>query len=94
MSCAAKGGSSTVSESEAALDQPVVNLVRGLGGWLLQSAIELAWDKGPKKLTVNTCTLDHPKALPLYQKMGFQPTRREDFTIDDPRETGVIPSEE
>lgn len=87
------------ARSEGIVDLALFGLLpefvgRGLGGWLLQSAIELAWDKGPKKLTVNTCTLDHPKALPLYQKMGFQPTRREDFTIDDPRETGVIPSEE
>lgn len=67
---------------------------RGLGGWLLQSAIELAWDKGPRKLTVNTCTLDHPKALPLYQKMGFHPVRREHLEIEDPRETGVIPASE
>ncbi|TGV78967.1 GNAT family N-acetyltransferase, partial [Mesorhizobium sp. M2D.F.Ca.ET.145.01.1.1] len=23
--------------------------------------------------TVQTCTLDHPAALPLYQKLGFKP---------------------
>ncbi len=59
---------------------------------MLQSAVDLAWDKGPRKLTVNTCTLDHPKALPLYQKLGFRPVRREDLEIEDPRETGVIPA--
>jgi hypothetical protein len=29
-------------------------------------------------MTVNTNTLDHPRALALYQKMGFVPVRRED----------------
>ncbi|MEO0918057.1 MAG: GNAT family N-acetyltransferase [Pseudomonadota bacterium] len=50
----------------------------GLGKWLLQTAILTAWDlTDTKLLTVNTCTLDHPRALALYQKNGFQPIRRE-----------------
>ena len=28
-------------------------------------------------MTVNTNSLDHPRALPLYQKAGFVPVRRE-----------------
>ena len=52
---------------------------RGLGGWLLKTAILTAWDReGIRKLTVNTCTLDHPRALALYQKNGFMPVRREE----------------
>lgn len=54
---------------------------RGLGGWLLRTAILTAWDQpGTTKVTVNTCTLDHPRALALYQKNGFTPVRREDKT--------------
>ena len=50
----------------------------GLGGWLLRTAILTGWDRpGVGKMTVNTCTLDHPRALPLYQKTGFEPVRRE-----------------
>lgn len=49
---------------------------RGLGRWFLSSAIHTCWDNDPQKITVNTCTLDHPAALPLYQKMGFQPVRQ------------------
>jgi GNAT superfamily N-acetyltransferase len=45
----------------------------GLGGFFLNAAIGLAWDKGPSRVHVQTCTLDHPRALPLYQKMGFTP---------------------
>ena len=51
----------------------------GLGKWLLQTAILMAWDMdGTERLTVNTCTLDHPRALALYQKNGFHPVRREE----------------
>ncbi|MEM8791201.1 MAG: GNAT family N-acetyltransferase [Pseudomonadota bacterium] len=51
---------------------------RGLGRWFLGTAIQTAWDAdGVERVTVNTCTLDHPSALPLYQRMGFHPVRRE-----------------
>jgi GNAT superfamily N-acetyltransferase len=51
----------------------------GLGRFLLGTAIRTAWDiPGTESLTVNTCTLDHPRALGLYQKMGFVPVRREE----------------
>lgn len=51
---------------------------RGLGDWLLGTGVHMAWDAAPRKLTVNTCSLDHPRALPLYQKWGFRPVRREE----------------
>lgn len=51
---------------------------RGLGSWLLKSAILSAWEReGTEKLTVDTCTLDHPRALIQYQRMGFAPVRTE-----------------
>ncbi|MEM7178668.1 MAG: GNAT family N-acetyltransferase [Pseudomonadota bacterium] len=56
-------------------------LGRGLGSWLLESAIQTAWDTSDtNRLTVNTCTLDHPRALPLYQRMGFSPIRQQTTT--------------
>ena len=33
--------------------------------------------RAPRRVTVNTNSLDHPRALPLYQKAGFVPVRRE-----------------
>ncbi len=64
---------------------------RGLGRYLLAWAIERAWSYEPRRLWVNTCNLDHPKALPLYQQLGFKPYKQEKKVIDDPRVTGVIP---
>lgn len=67
---------------------------QGLGRYLLQTAILTAWDrKGTERMTVNTCTLDHPRALQTYQKNGFSPVRREDFTrrLTRPRDLARIP---
>ena len=61
----------------------------GLGGWLLGTAIHMGWDHpGVARMTVNTCTLDHPHALPLYQQWGFAPVRRESYV----RKTGLWPA--
>jgi GNAT superfamily N-acetyltransferase len=50
----------------------------GLGTFLVQTAVHMAWDRpGVGRVTVNTNSLDHPRALPLYQKAGFAPVRRE-----------------
>lgn len=46
---------------------------RGLGRWFLGAAIAAAWSSRPASVIVQTCTLDHPAALSLYQKMGFSP---------------------
>ena len=52
---------------------------RGLSAWFLASAIHMGWDRpGVTRMTVSTNTLDHPRALALYQRMGFVPVRRED----------------
>lgn len=51
---------------------------QGLGAYLLRTAIHAAWDRpGTERLTVNTCTLDHPGALGLYQRCGFVPYGQE-----------------
>ncbi|MEO0879810.1 MAG: GNAT family N-acetyltransferase [Pseudomonadota bacterium] len=42
-----------------------------LGRFFLSQIIDLAWSLGPERVRLETCTLDHPAALPLYQKLGF-----------------------
>ncbi len=51
---------------------------RGLGRYLLAQAIKIAWARDPERFHVETCTLDHPAALPLYQKCGFTPYAQKD----------------
>jgi GNAT superfamily N-acetyltransferase len=50
---------------------------RGVGGWLLTRAVERAWSLGPRRVVLNTCTLDHGSALPNYTKRGFAVVREE-----------------
>ncbi len=70
-------------------------LGRGLGPYLLDFAIQTAWahPSKPSRVQLNTCTLDHPSALPTYQKSGFSPYKQELEMITDPRKTGVIPNQ-
>ena len=56
----------------------------GLGGYMLNWAIDSAWSRNPERLWVNTCTLDHPAALTVYQKAGFTPYDQESIIINDP----------
>jgi GNAT superfamily N-acetyltransferase len=64
----------------------------GLGGALLGRAVDDAWQRGARRLWVHTCTLDHPRALRLYQRTGFVPYKQETKVIDDPRALGLIPA--
>lgn len=50
---------------------------RGLGKWFLSQAISSAWASEPEAISVCTCTLDHPAALGLYQKLGFKPVAQQ-----------------
>jgi GNAT superfamily N-acetyltransferase len=55
-----------------------------LGYYFLYQASLNAWSHPISKLLVNTCTLDHPRALPLYQRVGFVPYSRENRYIEMP----------
>lgn len=50
---------------------------QGLGKWFLAEAIRACWARKPERVIVETCTLDSPAALPLYQKLGFAPYDRQ-----------------
>jgi len=57
---------------------------RGLGKFLLSEAVTAAWESGPERVRVETCTLDDPRALPLYQRAGFVPYARQDKVMEIP----------
>jgi GNAT superfamily N-acetyltransferase len=57
---------------------------RGLGYLFLYHTCINAWLEPIQRLTVNTCTLDHPRALPLYQRMGFTPYDRQERFVELP----------
>ncbi|HVT53543.1 MAG TPA: GNAT family acetyltransferase [Dongiaceae bacterium] len=64
---------------------------RGLGKYLLSWAVDQAWSYGPEKLIVDTCSLDHPRAIGEYQRAGFRPVRQVHKTMLDPRLEGYAP---
>jgi len=64
----------------------------GLGAYLLSWAVDDAWRHAPERLWLHTCSLDHPRALRLYQRAGFVPYKQETKVIDDPRDLGLIPA--
>lgn len=59
----------------------------GLGGALMRRMLARIWHDPtqPVRVTVNTCTLDHPRALGFYKHLGFREIRRQQHTIPDPR---------
>ncbi len=65
---------------------------RGLGRYLLNWAVDLAWSYGPERLTVSTWSFDHPRALANYQKAGFRPYKQTRGRMRDPRLEGLIPA--
>jgi GNAT superfamily N-acetyltransferase len=64
---------------------------QGHGGWLFAETLALAWRPGVRRVHVNTCTLDHPAALPAYLKAGFTAYRRAFESFPDPRLAGLLP---
>ncbi len=55
-----------------------------LGYFFLYHACQNAWTRPISRLTINTCTLDHPRALPLYQRIGFTAYAREERFVELP----------
>jgi GNAT superfamily N-acetyltransferase len=55
---------------------------KGLGGWMLTRAIEQAFAMNASHLTLHTCTLDSPRALPNYLARGFSISREEEYEAE------------
>lgn len=66
---------------------------KGLGAWLFAETLARAWRPGIERVSVNTCSLDHPAALPSYLKAGFKAVGRAFETFPDPRLTGLLPAD-
>ena len=52
---------------------------RRAGAPFLAAMLDRAWDGGAARITVNTCTLDHAKALSTYLAGGFRVVREEHY---------------
>lgn len=61
----------------------------GFGRAFLRAAVDAAFITSERGLTVNTCTADHPRALPTYLRTGFKPTRSVREVWDVPTRLGM-----
>lgn len=63
---------------------------KGLGQWLMRRTLQMAWVPGVQRVWVHTCTLDDPRAVPIYEKQGFVPYSRQVEVFPDPRGAGLL----
>ncbi|MDE2583695.1 MAG: GNAT family N-acetyltransferase [Rhodospirillales bacterium] len=61
----------------------------GVGAAFLRQAVDTVWRQGAGGMTVNTCTADHPRALPTYFRAGFRVVRQVRETWDVPQSLGL-----
>lgn len=61
----------------------------GAARWLMNRALDLAWQRPISRFWVHTCTMDHPNALGFYRRSGFMPFRRQIEVAPDPRLRGI-----
>jgi GNAT superfamily N-acetyltransferase len=61
----------------------------GMGYAFLRQAVDVVWRQGARGMTVNTCTADHPRALPTYLRAGFRQLRQVRETWNVPLRLGM-----
>lgn len=54
-----------------------------LGPLMMKRAMQIIKARESNRVIIQTCTLDHPAALRLYQSVGFSPYRRKQVEIID-----------
>jgi GNAT superfamily N-acetyltransferase len=57
---------------------------RGLGPWLLATALQVEWLEQPARIWLHTDTWDHPAAVTVYERMGFRV-----YAVRDERAAGL-----
>ena len=62
----------------------------GMGHAFLRHAVDAVWAGGARAMTVNTCTADHPRALPTYKRAGFRVLRAVPELWEIPTSLGLV----
>lgn len=57
---------------------------KGIGAYFLDWVVDQAWSLQPRRVWLHTCSLDSPRALPVYRKAGFVPYEVRKKRIVDP----------
>ena len=64
---------------------------QGAGRYLLAAALKSAFDEGARRVCVDTCGFDHPRAPAFYRSFGFAGYKTEEIQLPDPRLAGILP---
>jgi GNAT superfamily N-acetyltransferase len=60
---------------------------RGLGSYFIRWTLHRAWQGDVSRVWLHTCSMDHPRAVGVYQAAGLVPYRQEQVRIADPRDS-------
>lgn len=63
---------------------------KGLGRAMMAHALRVGWKDETERVWLHTCTLDDPRALGFYRKVGFRPYARGIEVSTDPRLQGWV----
>lgn len=63
----------------------------GLGGFFLRTLLHEAWRGEVERVWLHTCSEDHPSAVAVYRRVGFEPYDRRVEWVPDPRLLGLLP---
>lgn len=64
---------------------------RGQGRAMMAHALRECWTPETGRVWLHTCTLDDPRAVGFYRKLGFRPYARGVEIATDPRLAGYLP---
>jgi GNAT superfamily N-acetyltransferase len=64
---------------------------QGIGRWMMNRALKLAWSPPVSRVWVHTCTFDDPRAVAFYQRSGFEIFKIGIEICHDPRLAGHLP---
>lgn len=56
---------------------------QGFGRMMIDATLNIIKARAPRRIIIQTCTLDHPSALRLYQTVGFSAYNRKQVEIID-----------
>jgi GNAT superfamily N-acetyltransferase len=64
----------------------------GAARWMMNAALDRLFARA-RRVTLHTCTLDHPAAPAFYRRSGFRAVRQEVEVLPDPRLDGTLSRE-
>ena len=62
----------------------------GLGRSMLSASLNYLHSKNPRRIYIQTCSLDHPNAISMYQRFGFKAFARQNVILENERFTVVV----